>query len=497
MYNQFYRHNLCFCGQTKTAELVAWKGSLQTLELKLCCFCLSTKNTMLKLCCLCLSTKAQSHVEGCPESVATEFRLRFCSFLNCCSMQQPAPDAEPLLLWVYARSVDRIRFGSNREEVASQDVYTRFVKGECLRGDLVPDGAGLDENSAAEAWSAPYRHLAGNILGLVLCKPASISSLMLYLGRQQRHLQDFWQATPFHKNPVMFIEILAGVSLQALQPAFSGNPGFAPRGIFFKLTRFTADRCAQTPLIAGGTLQQLLADWAVRFNHGQQFVNQESMDLAISMPIPHAMLCNVGRWAWWCFPLAGGRQGGGLGLNQIHRWLAGINLNALVNNNGDDEPQTVLSSDFLQGLADIMRAQLAGVATPDEVLFYISWAQTLRSVMLRNQLGLSRRVYSFSHMVHCMIMSGLLAKRDSLRDAVAAGLRSIVQEKAIQDHYMAMLKQPATLPSQTTLYRHRLTIHMAYLKLAQQRMSVMLSSGGGGWFVGEPWIPPPRLLTIG
>jgi hypothetical protein len=148
----------------------------------------------------------------------------------------------------------------------------------------------------------------------------------------------------------MFIDLLSCCSLNAVQPAFMGNPGFAPRGVFFKMTRFTADRCARTPLLGGGNLQQLLAEWAVRFNHGQPFVNQESMDLAIAMPIPHAMLCTSGRWGCWCFPLAAGRQGGGLGLNHINQWLAGINVQALMNNNGDDEPQAELSKDFLQGL---------------------------------------------------------------------------------------------------------------------------------------------------
>jgi hypothetical protein len=116
-------------------------------------------------------------------------------------MHQPAPDAQPLLLWVYARSVDRVRFGSSTESLYPQDVYSRFVRGECLRADLVPEGAGLDENTAATEWAAPYRHLGGEVLGLVLCKPASISSLLPYLGRQQRHLQDFGSPLRFTRTP--------------------------------------------------------------------------------------------------------------------------------------------------------------------------------------------------------------------------------------------------------------------------------------------------------
>ena len=196
--------------------------------------------------------------------------------------------------------------------------------------------------------------------------------------------------------------------------------------------------------------------------------NEERLDIAVAMPIPHAMLCNSGAWVHWGFPVAAGRKAGGLGLHIVSLWLSGIDRNAQHHGVAEEgNPTYQLSEDFLQGLADIMRAQLAGVANLDEVTFYMSWVQNLRSVMLRNKLGLSKRIYCMTEMVHSMIMSGLLASRDGLQDVVVAGIETIIREEAVQAFYLDMLKHPCALPSQSTLYRHRLTIHMAYCKIAR------------------------------
>jgi hypothetical protein len=392
-------------------------------------------------------------------------------------MDAPCQRPDPQLFWVYARQVDRVRFGSERVGLYPQDIFTKFVRLECLRAKLVPDREALDESSKAEHWVAPFRHLAGKVIGLILCKPTSMNSMLAYLDRQARHVQDYWQSTPFHKLPNLLIEVMAACTLEEPQTAFMGNPGFAPKGIFWKMTRFSANRCLnQLELNSRRPLAAVLEEWSHRFNGGQNFITEGiGPDAAIAMPIPHAMLCTAGAWTTWSFPVATGRQGGGLGLHLVRGWLAGMNIPSQPSEPTDHMYE--MSPDFLQGMADVMRAQMAGVADPERVMFHVAWAQNFRTAMLRHRLGLSKRIYNMSQMIHCMVMSGMLAHRSSLHHAIAAGVKAIVQETEVQQYYLNLLSKSHTVPSQTTLYRHRLTIHMAYCKLVQKQISHMLTEG--------------------
>ena len=65
----------------------------------------------------------------------------------------PAP-AQPLLVWVYARQVDRLRIRSDRKEhsdceVPLAQIYNKFVRSELRAADLEE---GLELSSKAEEW---------------------------------------------------------------------------------------------------------------------------------------------------------------------------------------------------------------------------------------------------------------------------------------------------------------------------------------------------------
>jgi hypothetical protein len=414
----------------------------------------------------------------CHDRLCQEF------FSTHASMEDPYRGLEPRLFWIMARQVDRARFGKDKIAVYPKDVYTNFVRNSLVRAELV--GHNLTMHSPATHWAAASRHLSGKVIGIVLCRPASLSSLLLYVGRQQRHVQDYWQLTCFHQCPILFLDVIACVSLERVETVYSGQAGFAPKGVFVQITSFSQQRCMAVPAL--GTrqaLQDVILEWRNRYHHGQAFVNEfdangnPSKDVAICMPIPHAMLCCAGAWRFWGAPVVPGRQGGALGLSLIKEWLPRDQCRHVQVDGDNDDEIPELSIDFLQGLSDVMRAQLLGTAPLEHVKFYVAWAQRLRDTMLRHRHGLSKRVYALAHMVHCMIMSGLLARRDSLFDAVVGGLKMVVKEKAVQQYYLDMLNSTRTVPSQSTLYRHRLTMHMAYCRLAQTTLAEMLASPHG------------------
>ena len=105
-----------------------------------------------------------------------------------------------------------MRFGTSRESLHVKDLFTRYVRDEFLKSDLLHD-VSFDRHSTAEEFHRACRHVAGKVIGHTLCRPVSASDVVVYLGRQQRHVQDFWQSTPLFDLPVMFIEVLEHTSL--------------------------------------------------------------------------------------------------------------------------------------------------------------------------------------------------------------------------------------------------------------------------------------------
>lgn len=385
------------------------------------------------------------------------------------AMALPAGLAEPRVFWVYGRQTVRPRFGLDRVPLYPKDIWTPFIRSECIRANIVHADANLTEHSDPSRWSEVSQNIAGKIIGAVLARPASVSDLMLYLGRQQRSVQDYWQLTPYHQCPVMFLEILAYCTLSLPQLAFSTDAGFAPKGLFTKITKFSAERCMNIPITddpQNVTVAQRITQWQHRFNGGLEFdgFDEGQLRVLIMMPMPHAMLVNCGAWLYWGFPLATSRQGSALGLHLIKSWLDRVPMHPRA---GRDEAVAELSIELLQGLADTLRAQSVGSATEGSVRFYTNVVQRIRDDMLFHRFGLSQRVYTMAHMVHCMLLSGLLACRGAMCEAITRALRIVIKETSICAYYVDLIESFAVVPSQTTLYRHRLTVHLGCCRQTQ------------------------------
>ena len=254
----------------------------------------------------------------------------------------------------------------------------------------------------------------------------------------------------------------------------------------FILSTFSAQACAGTPELGSqAILCDVVQGWRNLFNAGQSVPNEGRLGhpvLAKCLPIPHAMLCSHGHWLSWALPaLAKGRRACGLGYHHIKPWLRGLDLPAAANhgNHGGQLGITYsLGPDLLQNIADVIRSQAAGVGSDDDIRFVIQWAQDLRDRMFRNALGNTKSMYDMTEMVHYMGLAGMLGKRSSMKSAVQACLDAFIQEPEIKQYYATLLEGPHTTPSMTTIYRHRLTIHMAYCRCAQERLQQMLDEGG-------------------
>ena len=209
---------------------------------------------------------------------------------------------------------------------------------------------------------------------------------------------------------IFVLDILPAVVLDEPVSVCMVGAGFGPRGCVFKLTPFSTRSCpdASTP---DESLDVVLARWRARFNSGQPF-DSETLDLALAMPPPHAVLCTCGAWRFWGFPVVQGRQGTAMGIHLLKFW----NLKPWFDASGASSlplgDAHVLSEDALQGVADTLRAQAAGVADPREVEFYVGWVQRLRDRMVTDDIRKCRKMYNTHHLVTVMMLAGVASKVD-------------------------------------------------------------------------------------
>ena len=82
--------------------------------------------------------------------------------------------------WLYARQVDRLRFADGAS-LGNGEVYAKFVRSELLRGQRVSQDAQLTAESPPKDFASGFAHLGGKVIGAILCRPASLSSLLLVL----------------------------------------------------------------------------------------------------------------------------------------------------------------------------------------------------------------------------------------------------------------------------------------------------------------------------
>lgn len=137
-----------------------------------------------------------------------------------------------------------------------------------------------------------------------------------------------------------------------------------------------------------------------------------------------------------------------MGLSLVKSWTRGLARGALA---VPDDMPTPMSVDSLQGLVDTMRALVGGFADPGEVRHYILWGQQLRDSMLRERFGLSKSMYDMRHLLHCMLVAGMLNKRDCLRSVVLNSLKMCVKEKEVlrSGHSRATSPMGEVSPSNT------------------------------------------------
>jgi hypothetical protein len=80
-------------------------------------------------------------------------------------------------------------------------------------------------------------------------------------------------------------------------------------------------------------------------------------------------------------------------------------------------------------------------------------------------------------LLRCLILSGFLNDAHQLKEAVLHSLPLAVADASMCAYFQSMANETHAVPSGTTLYRHRLTVHIALCRWLAKRTGDMLANG--------------------
>ena len=98
------------------------------------------------------------------------------------------------------------------------------------------------------------------------------------------------------------------------------------------------------------------------------------------------------------------------------------------------------------------------------------------SAAINNCLTLAFQIDVF---INCVLASGLLKSVASTKKVVEHAINATVREPALREHFLAQLRATHSIPGRSTLYRHRLSLHMGFCRMLQNISEVLVSSKGG------------------
>ncbi len=381
-----------------------------------------------------------------------------------------------MLLLCYVHEPARERAGDGRRTVAQQDRFSSFVK-KCLvdnQSPLVPAPPAV--SAKGDEWHKAHAHLHGQVVGAFLARPLYCSSLLSLLGNQERAVKDHWDQLKHASAPLLFFEVVDALILQEPKAvhAYAGHAG-PPQTLAFPITPWSAERVLESACAGGSwTVGEMIRSWGVHPSGGPV--------VALQMPAAHAVLVAGKAWKRYALPFARAR------------WLGWQHLRPLGAPSplpqqpsacaGAVEP---LSPELLQRAGDLLRTWaatnidggVAGAVPMEEIAFHVQWMQNMRDDMMRAMCLNTRRAFDLEVLLHSMMTVGFLKSSHRLVPTLTYALNILLREDApLRDHLLRLAAKDRAAPTASTLYRHRLTLHMGYCRLLAAKHHSMLSEDG-------------------
>jgi hypothetical protein len=330
------------------------------------------------------------------------------------------------------------------------------------------------------------------VLGLALCTERFVTDIRRLLSQHEREVADYWAGTLCGRDPLVFFDIVESVHLQTPQDVHIANVRDVPSSLFFEITDWSLVRLMDSPCLPPDldgpieALRDVLHRWEVGHNHGNPFHGDARMTRCIRMPTPHAMLVLGGshRWTSYAFPWLVGRQAAAAWLNLVTTLMPPVPRPAVVTDTSADimmqggEP---FGPEFMQSICDMLRQEVVGSAkynnSPvlrESVDVMLTTMQSARDNITQAAAGRSRKAFDMVHLIRCLAFAGFLHNAADFKAALHISIDIVVRDPNMASYFKGLVNEKRTVPSSTTLYRHRLTVTIGFCVWMQDVYAAMM-----------------------
>ena len=408
-------------------------------------------------------------------------------------MAAPVPPRPLVLAWANVREATRSRMGSGSggRDLPSQVLYTPYICSQLQLHGLAP----FDGIVAPSEWHLAMTRLDGHLLGLLLLRPLFVHDVFRRLSPEQDAVRQYWRHTRWRDESLAYFEVLASVTIVPPQVARRHLVGPTGNSLFFEVTEFSA-RAAWGAIDAEGQgVPTIVARWAQAFNAGQAFDQPSPVKLALNMPAPHAMLATAGAWSSYGFPWTGGNSGRSHGMHLIRNALSTLEAprDGQLMAGIDDH----MNPHLLQSIVGLLQDACQGAPAyfRDDVYFRIVFLQRLIDNLRAEEAQTGKKTFDMLFLIECIVTSGFLKDSRQILPVMEHALACVVPDPSIRKYYSDRLREKHRLPGRSTVYRHRLTLHIGWCQVEAELIAALLA-GDPGCPSRSQWITIPAARVL-
>lgn len=388
----------------------------------------------------------------------------------------------PVLVWLYTRGArDRSRVG---RQTLDPQISLDGLEPSLAAAGLFP--VGQDAGAGAQPDFHTLLSQGGwfnRIVGAAVFELEEAPSLTAPWSPIRELIRRYWLATKFAEGRLVFLKVLAAARASTPHTILGRGPGHIPRSIFFQLTAAGASNLSeQVVAVDGRTISAHVEEWEGKL--GRLRDTEGRFRTGAALPIGHAMLVATGVWAEWAVPVVQGRMLAGLGFHFAGRLFEDISLKR-VSLDGMEERRALLETDnlcfgsaeqwdrLLTHLRELYQSHPSG-----ELQQSVLWLVRRRDLAHKAAQQEHVHVFRFEQIISSLIMGGYLSSASNLRDALMSSINVLTDDPALRHSLVESLSRPRATLSRSTMYRHRMTVHMAFCIAEQQEVASTLQQSG-------------------
>ena len=407
------------------------------------------------------------------------------------------------ICWLFAREGKQSKLGPENCRTISQDLrYSSKLKRQLMLGEVLPSEALPLQSDPGHRWHAAFSKWDGQVVGAAVFRTNSKFDVMSSLSAGQRCVREYWAITKFAEAPLVLLDVAAVCALATPVSVRSVHTTLAPTAMFFQCTPFSLEELLSQSLDSGGALMDVVHQWHRQFCGSLDAESQTLEEIfralkchqtCFCMPAPHALLISKKAWTSYSFPLTEGRAAAGMGLRFVRDLWKPLQDGSLAplasvqsqrpgpsNANSLHGAEALLQPDTLQAVADFIRKAARELPhLSDEASQHVALLQDTVDSLVQDAQATSRRAFALETLIHSLIVSGYLHNSAEMRDLLRAALRVCVRVPQLLEHFDNMLCKPRRVPGASTLYRHRLTVHVAFCRwVSHMNNPIVLDESG-------------------